>query len=152
MLGISPLRHHQVDRAYPLMQAAMPQLTLEQWRRFADRHGSTSPFGAHGIMVGTAPNGMLRAAFVYEVNDLRSPGAELAGRRLIVRHLVLPTLGRDLAIAPLIRTMAQLARAHHCTRTLVHLPVDANWQIDSFRGHGFEIVAAVPGALPPSFG
>jgi hypothetical protein len=52
---IGPLRANQIERAYVVMQAAMPELALERWRRAVG-----TVFQRHRFTVAEDPNGYVR--------------------------------------------------------------------------------------------
>lgn len=152
MLQISRLRHDQVDAAFPLMQSALPRLTLDEWRRYAATlDGKVADASApRGIMVAAAPNGILRAAFTYAVERRGKDGQTLIVLNLVASHVALPVLGQELAIDSLAEGMRSLAQAHDCTSIIVMLPPEAAQEIDYFKSHGCEVaVSAAAGTLTP---
>lgn len=152
MLQTSPLRQDQVDAAFPLMQSALPGLTLDEWRRYTAALDGKAADGAaaRGIMVATAPNGVLRAAFSYAVERRERGGQALIVLNLVASHVALPVLGQELAIDSLAQGMRSLAQAHDCTSIVVMLPPEATQEIDYFRSHGCTVtVSAASDTLTP---
>lgn len=86
---VESLRRDQAVRAYAVIQAALPQLGLEQWLRFVEATGAGEeaalPFAEapSGILLARDPEGLLLGLVTYHrVQDLRH-GALLCGGDLI---------------------------------------------------------------------
>jgi len=141
LLRVSPLCLQRADAAYPLMHSALPQLTLDEWRRYvAALDGpAEDPSRAPGIMVATAQNGVLRGAYVYGFETRWGDGPSLVVRHLVVRHVAIPLLGQEMAVRSLATSMQNLARSRDCHAIVVVLPPDAAWEIDYFRKLGCEV-------------
>lgn len=152
MLQTSPLRRDQVDAAFPLMQSALPRLTLGEWQRYAAAvYGEATDGSApRGIMVAAAPNGVLRAAFTYAVERRGTDGKALIVLNLVASHVAVPVLGQELALDSLTKGMHGLAQAHRCSSILVMLPPEAAQEIEYFRSHGCEVaISATADTLAP---
>jgi hypothetical protein len=143
MLTVSHLCICQVDAAFPLMQSAVASLTLEEWRLYATgMEAAHTSSGPRGIMVAKAPNGVLRGAFIYTVEECDAPTA--TDRTLVVRHPVVPLLGEQLASELLAESMQELARKHRCAGVVISLPPDAACRCDFFRMRGYHVVTESP--------
>lgn len=117
--------------AYPLMQAAMPHLTLSAWLRHARRITGPRSSPARGVLVARRPGGPLCGAVCYrKVPDLE------AGSVLIADHFVaLDLLHPESVLAALATGLEHVAGTLGCAevRALVRGP-----SAETLRGCGLE--------------
>jgi hypothetical protein len=114
----------KVDQAYPLMQLAVPDLTLERWRAFAARHvvpeqdrlDPASPPVA-GVVVAEDRGGYIHGLFRYAVED------DLLSRCLNIRDFLACSLfgGEEVADALLAR-IEHIAKLLDCSAIHSDLP------------------------------
>lgn len=141
MLKVLPLRPDRIDVALPLMRLVIPQLTVDEWRRYArDLVRVPGTPATRGIMVAAAPNGVIRGAFIYEVVGHGGNGQAPKTHNLTVRHVIMPRLGQEMTIAILVDSMQELARERGCTTITAVLAPDAERKIAYFRTRGYEVV------------
>jgi hypothetical protein len=117
---VKPLGAGQVLQAYPLVQTAVPHLTLEQWMGYAEelcRGGSRERINA-GIMSAQNPDGYIYGIYCHEIetNIVR-------GRVLKVSNLVTANLYDSAGIMDrMIDSMIEKAQECDCIAVEVQLP------------------------------
>lgn len=139
-----PLTPDQVAQAFPLVQSAIPGLTLEDWRRYARqleaRRGAATPYEA-GIVTIQSEQGYIHGLFSYVVEpDLRH------SRVLSIENFVaLDLVEREAAAAAVFKAMEEVAANLDCRAIHVHLPDmrertsgDGDWLVQLLRREGHE--------------
>jgi len=124
---VEGLRRDQAARAYAVVQAALPQLGLEQWLHFVETTGegreAALPFAEapSGILLARDPEGLLLGLVTYRrVQDLRH-GALLCCGDLIAFGL----LDRRRVTDRLLESLEALAARLDCRALRLSLPQEA---------------------------
>jgi hypothetical protein len=117
---VKPLGEGQVLQAYPLVQTAVPHLTLEQWIGYAEQlcgRWHAAECGS-GVMSAQNPDGYIYGIYCHEVeNSIK------LGRILKVRNLVTANLYDSAGIMDrMIESMGSKARDSRCVAVQVELP------------------------------
>lgn len=120
---VKPLGEGQVLQAYPLVQTAVPHLTLEQWMGYAEelcgrRRADNSNTG---VMSAQNPDGYIFGIYCHEVEtDIQH------GRVLKISNLVTANLYDSAGIMDkMIDSMIDKARDSDCVAVQVDLPEEA---------------------------
>ncbi|HYG90520.1 MAG TPA: hypothetical protein VD978_30170 [Azospirillum sp.] len=143
-----PLGKRQVDQAFPVVRAILPNLALDRWRAFAaarlDRtQGASGPAVIRaGIMTVQNERGYIHGLFSYSADDHLHHGCVLTVENFIVHDLFnLP----DVA-ATLLRAMDTIARDLGCSAIHTNLPETyamlsdyCNSVLASFRAEGHTV-------------
>jgi len=120
---VKPLGEGQVLQAYPLVQTAVPHLTLEQWTGYAESlYGKRRTVkGGAGVMSAQNPDGYIYGIYCHEVDtDIKH------GRVLKVSNLVTAHLYDSAGIMDrMIDSMIDKARDSGCVAVQVDLPEEA---------------------------
>lgn len=117
---VKPLGEGKVLQAYPLVQTAVPHLTLEQWLDYAklvcEAEPSASP--ASGVMSAQNCDGYIYGIYCHEVTtDIQH------GRILKVSNLITANLYDAAGIMDrMIDSMLEIARDRGCAAVHVDLP------------------------------
>ncbi len=117
---VKPLGEGQVLQAYPLVQTAVPHLTLDQWLDYAkvvcETARSTSP--GTGVMSAQNGEGYIYGIYCHEVStDIQH------GRILKVSNLIAANLYDAAGIMDrMIDSMLKMARDQGCAAVHVDLP------------------------------
>ena len=114
----------QVDLVFPLAREADSQMTLEDWRHFAETSAVADPSERRppGILLASR-NGQIRGLVAYEVSTSGTPDRVLTATRTIIidrtreRHMALDMLGG----------LLQIAETEQCTRIYAELPPPSRW-------------------------
>jgi len=107
-------------QAYPLVQSARPEVTLEAWTAYAERMnaGTVPPVGEKGIVAIESKRGYIHGLFSFWITI-----ALRHGDVLNVENFIAVDMGdRAAAIKTLIRAVDDLARTHGCAAVYTHLP------------------------------
>lgn len=136
----------KVAQAYPLVQAAIPGITLERWRAFyenvehlaqasAKRQGQDSA----GVMAIEDTRGYLRGLFTYRIGpDLRH------GVTLTVSDIIILDLFDAESVAEvLLEAIEVLARALGCAGVHAQLPMEAEALRVRLQREGLRVEALV---------
>jgi len=129
-----PLRASLLLQAYPLVREAAPEVTLDQWRRYA-RALIRPPRGRQsGIVALRCENDYLRGLFSYRVvPDL------VSGRTLVVDCLAVSTLFSPGEIADALLAEAErIARRHRCATLRAAFPTRAEEIEEVLARRGFD--------------
>ncbi len=121
---VKPLGKRQVMQAYPLVQTAVPQLTLEQWMTYASSLCKEAARKDAGSGVMTAQN---RDGYIYGIycHDIETDIEH--GRVLKVSNLVAANLYDSAGIMDrMIDSMMSVARGCDCAAVHVDLPENMN--------------------------
>ena len=116
---VKALGEGQVLQAYPLVQTAVPHLTLEQWLNYAEELcNSRREAGGAGVMSAQNPDGYIYGIYCHEIDtDI------LHGRVLKVSNLVTANLYDSAGILDrMIDSMIDKARDSNCVAVQVDLP------------------------------
>ena len=117
---VKPLGGGKVLQAYPLVQTAVPHLTLDQWLEYAKAVCEVPPHAAPGTGVMSAQNcdGYIYGIYCHEVStDIQH------GRILKVSNLITANLYDAAGIMDrMIDSMLEIARDQGCAAVHVDLP------------------------------
>ena len=117
---VKPLGAGKVMQAYPLVQTAVPHLTLEQWLDYARQVCETAPHeaSAAGVMSAENGDGYIYGIYCHEVaTDIQH------GRILKVSNLIAANLYDASGIMDrMIDSMLEIARDKGCAAVHVDLP------------------------------
>jgi len=150
-----PLGSRQIDQAFPVVSASVPDLEVERWRNFATgvlgdaggrRNGrgrtATPPEeetpGLAGIMTVQSRRGYIHGLFCYAVEEDLRHGKVLA----VDNFVVLDLFDTEAAASVLMRSMEHLARSFGCCAIHTQLPdpgqapVEHNPMLRAFRNDG----------------
>ncbi|MDD9904641.1 MAG: hypothetical protein OXT06_13810 [Rhodospirillaceae bacterium] len=118
---IRSLSRNNAAKAYPLVQAACPEVSLDAWINYAARlTGSMPSASAAGIVVAECARGYIHGLFSYTVRFILNHQAVLT-----VENFIAVDFGdRDAATKALIADMDRLARDHGCSTIHTHIPND----------------------------
>lgn len=113
----------KVDQAFPLMQLAIPELTLARWRDFAGKlvvsepRGGTSLPPQRAIVLAQDSSGYLHGLFSYAVEE------DLLGRTLALHDFVVCALfGTEAVADALLARVDALAAALDCAAVRADVP------------------------------
>jgi len=119
-----PLQKRQIDQAFPVVRAILPELAVERWRAFAaallDRAqgapaASVSPAG---IMTVQNERGYIHGLFSYSAHEHLHHGRILT----VENFVVLDLFNLSGAAAELLRAMDTVARGLGCSAIHTNLP------------------------------
>ena len=117
---VKPLGKGQVMQAYPLVQAAVPRLTLEMWMDYAKSvcAGRHARKPCTGVMSAQNEDGYIYGIYCHEVTrDIQH------GRILKVSNVIAAALYDDPGIVDgMIDSMLEIARTEGCSAVKVDLP------------------------------
>ncbi len=122
-LRIHPLTRAKVPQSFPLVQLAMPQLSLDLWQDYALDHISLGGMRDGGILCAEDERGYILGLLVYRIQHDLSEGNSLLLKRLIAQDQF-QSRRRDIALA-LIRAAEALARQHRCDSLHALVPAAA---------------------------
>ncbi len=131
---LAPLPASRILQAYPLIREAAPEVTLDQWRRYARALARRRPKPGGGIVALRCENGYIRGLFSYRiVPDL------VRGRTLVVDCLVASTLFSPAEVVDtLLAEIERIARRHRCAEMRADFPLDASWIEERLALCGFD--------------
>lgn len=143
---VKPLGEGQVLQAFPLVQTAVPHLTLEQWMSYAEElcRGGRVNRSSTGVMSAQNPDGYIYGIYCHEVEtDIKQ------GRVLKVSNLVTANLYDSAGIMDrMIDSMIDMARDSGCVAVQVDLPREIGYgpqPIDGaasiLRGAGYRLAS-----------
>ncbi len=142
---VKPLGEGQVMQAYPLVQTAVPHLTLDQWMSYARSlcAPQPSPAAGHGVMSAQNGNGYIYGIYCHEIEtDIHH------GRVLKVSNLFAANLYDSEGIVDgLMDSMHAVARDSGCNAVHVDLPESmrpagprpAEGVLSRFKGAGYRV-------------
>ncbi len=124
MTGRYIVKHLSVDRvdqAYPLLQSATGDLSLEKWRSYAATRsvpGGVIPDGGGGVVCVEKSQGYIHGLFDYRIDvDLH------CGRTLVCANIVaLDLFDIKPVLAILFEEMGSLAKHHRCQAVHISVP------------------------------
>ncbi len=119
---IRPLSPENAARAYPLIQAARPDVSLDAWIEYAERINHPDPelTKAAGIVAAESKRGYIHGLFSYSVRIVLNHNAVLT----VENFIALDMGDRAAAIKTLIDVMERLARNLDCSAIHTHIPDD----------------------------
>jgi hypothetical protein len=143
---VKPLGERQVLQAYPLVQTAVPHLTLDQWMDYAEGFwgAKRSPKNDTGVMSAQNPDGYIYGIYCHEVEtDIQQ------GRVLKISNLVTANLYDSAGIMDrMIDSMINKARDSNCVAVQVDLPEEAGrgpqpveGTVSMLRGAGYRLAS-----------
>lgn len=146
--SIRPVTADLVAQAFPVVQAAVPDVTLEQWRAFA-----TNPPGENGMgLVGVFnEQGYIVGLFAYR----REPHLQ-HGHILRICHLAAVDLvDSEPVLQALLQAIEDQAKAQDCSAILMatpasYLKVAAHWMHPLFAARGYLLDNPQIRKVPPS--
>ncbi len=143
---VKPLGEGQALQAYPLVQNAVPHLTLDQWLGYAEDlcGGQRVDTKDTGVMSAQNPDGYIYGIYCHEVEtDIQH------GRVLKVSNLVTANLYDSAGIMDrMIDSMIDKARDNDCVAVQVDLPEEAGrgpqpveGTVSMLRGAGYRLAS-----------
>jgi len=143
---VKPLGEGQVLQAYPLVQTAVPHLTLDQWMDYAEGFcgGKRATTTDTGVMSAQNPDGYIYGIYCHEVEtDIQH------GRVLKIINLVTANLYDSAGIMDkMINSMIDKARDSDCVAVQVDLPEEAGrgpqpveGTVSMLRGAGYRLAS-----------
>lgn len=116
-LTIKALADEEINQAFPLVQAAVPRVTLDQWRDFARRKTAATQGGATGIQGVLTEQNYIAGLGIYRVEyDL------CHGSTLIVDYfLALDLFNREAVIHALAESLEDIAHQRGCLAIHTHI-------------------------------
>lgn len=108
---VRPLARDRIDATFPIVQAARPGLTLEEWRRFAAGAATADHSAAPGIMVVENQRGYIQGFCTYGLQSDIRHGTILAVNDLVALSLV----DTGAVAAALVDALEALARRTGCS-------------------------------------
>jgi hypothetical protein len=123
--AVRPLRSTEVDAVYPLVSICRPQVSLEDWRRFALDRMARGPGGQSrsGVMAAALPDAtslggsVFCGVFAYRIDT------GLEGDRLIVDEVMAPhVVSLPLLSSLLIEASLAEAQTHGCRQVSIAVP------------------------------
>ncbi len=116
---IGPLQANQIERAYVVVQAAMPGLAWDRWRATVG-----SVFERHRFTVATDPNGYVRGLCLARMFE-----HPIAGRVLdIPIFIVISPIDEDRIAQDLFALMKRRAVSSHCSHMRFWTLASENWE------------------------
>ncbi len=140
-LETQPLTPGRVAQAFPLIQIAFPEVSLEDWRAFATPPASAQSQTNGGIITVVSEQGYIVGICCYRVaQDLQH------GNVLMAEHfLILDLFDQQAVVHALADAAESLARERRCTAIHTSLPETEVKGADAWlvrilrdRGHRFE--------------
>lgn len=140
---VKPLEKAQILRAYPLVQAVAPHLTLDQWVDYArSLYDPVRQNSGGGIMLALSPQGYIFGVYCH----VMEPDIE-SGRILRISNFAAANLcDSGGVLGPLIDSMSLIARDHGCGAVYVDLPEAMRSQprpiqgvFNAFKAAGYEV-------------
>ena len=138
-----PLSGKLIDQAFPLVQASLPSVDLEQWRDFAGQLIGDGAPDTTGILSVLTEQGYIAGLSIYRVEPSLAHGPVL-----IADHfMALDLFNRAAVVNVLADVLEDLARRRGCTALHTHIPEkDGVWRgpadclvsILRNRGHAIE--------------
>jgi hypothetical protein len=141
-LQVRPLTPDGIAQAFPLIQAGLPSVTLEDWCDFATRLVSANPPASAGVMTVISEQGYIAGLSIFQIEaDLKH------GPSMTARHfLALDLFDRDAVVHAMAEGLEGLARDRRCTALHTHLPNSGTRMVDPeeglvglFRSRGHEV-------------
>lgn len=139
-LETRPLTPERVAQAFPLIQAAFPAVSLEDWRDFATPLAQAPGPADGGIITVVSEQGYIVGLCCYRVaQDLRH------GAVLLADHfLVLDLFGQKAVVRALADAVDSLARERRCTAIHTSLPETGvkgadSWLVQILRSRGHRV-------------
>lgn len=117
-LRLVSLTPHRIDQAFPLMQAVRPELSLEDWRRHAQRVLDDDGATRSGIATLQDERGLIVGLFVYSVDADPDHGPTLVASDFVAMDIVGPHHVAQ-ALADALETVA---REHGCQAVHTSVP------------------------------
>lgn len=143
---IKPLLAENAARAYPLIQAACPEVSLDAWINYAEKlnHPDPAQTQAAGIVAAESKRGYIHGLFSYSVRIVLNHNAVLT----VENFIALDMGDRAAAIISLIDVMESLAQDLGCSAIHTHIPdgwittISGDGLLNHFRnaGHNPEFV------------
>lgn len=117
---IKPLLAENAARAYPLIQAACPEVSLGAWIDYAEKlnHPDPARTQAAGIVAAESKRGYIHGLFSYSVRIVLNHDAVLT----VENFIALDMGDRAAAIISLIDVMETLAQDLGCSAIHTHIP------------------------------
>lgn len=122
-----PLKYHVrklppdgTVRAFPVIQAAWPDVSLDSWVAYVEKLCTPSRVatGSSGIMAAENPRGYIHGLFCYIVHVALNHGSVL----VVDNFVALDAGDRAAAVEALLAAMEALARDLRCTAIHTHIP------------------------------
>ncbi len=139
-LETRPLTPERVAQAFPLIQTALPAVTLEEWRDFALPLANPAGQSASGVVTVISEQDFIVGLCCYRVEKSLHHGAVLMADPFVALDLLdLKAVASALADA-----IESLAREWHCTAIHTSLPATGakgaeNWLVRNLRSRGHQV-------------
>lgn len=129
---IKPLSGDSAAKAYPLIQAARPEVSLDAWIAYAEQliDSTPKPAPSAGIVVAESLQGYIHGLFAYTVRLVLNHDAVLTVENFVAVDLA----DRAAATKALIAVMESMARDHGCSAIHTHIP--DGWLVTQPGGSG----------------
>ncbi len=139
-LETRPLTPERVAQAFPLIQTALPAVTLEEWRDFALPLVSPAGQATSGVVTVLSEQDFIVGLCCYRVEKNLHHGAVL----MADPFLALDLLDLKAVASALADAIESLAREWHCTAIHTSLPATGvkgaeNWLVRNLRGRGHQV-------------
>ncbi len=139
-LETRPLTPERVAQAFPLIQTALPSVTLEEWRDFALPLASPAGQATSGVVTVLSEQDFIVGLCCYRVEKNLHHGAVL----MADPFLALDLLGLKAVACALADAIESLAREWHCTAIHTSLPATGvkgaeNWLVRNLRSRGHRV-------------
>jgi len=139
-LETRPLTPERVAQAFPLIQIALPAVSLEDWRDFATPLARAQGPADDGIITVVSEQDYIVGLCCYRVTqDLRH------GAVLLANHfLILDLFGQQAVVRALADAVESLARERRCTAIHTSLPETGvkgadDWLVRNLRNRGHRV-------------
>jgi hypothetical protein len=118
--NLKPLSAHNAALAYPLIQAALPNVSLDAWIAYAEKLNHPDPAleKAAGIVTAESKRGYIHGIFSYSVRIVLNHDSVLT----VENFIALDMGDRAAAIKSLISGMENLAQDLGCSAIHTHVP------------------------------
>ncbi|MFQ5774047.1 MAG: hypothetical protein ACE5GS_05990 [Kiloniellaceae bacterium] len=117
-LKVRPLSRDRIGQAFPLLQASLPEVSLEHWRKFASPLVSSRAGPTSGILTVVSEQDYIAGLSIYRIEpDLQH------GAALIAEHfMALDLFDRTAVVHALAEALEALGREHGCAAIHTSVP------------------------------
>ncbi len=118
--NIKPLKAQNAALAYPLIQTALPHVSLDAWIEYAEKIYDPNPVMAQeaGIVTAESKRGYIHGLFSYSVHNVLNHRSVLT----VENFIALDMGDRSAAIKSLLNGMEHLALNLGCSAIHTHIP------------------------------
>jgi hypothetical protein len=135
------LTSERIAQVYPLIQAALPEVTLEDWQAFAAPLVAPEAQPDAGIITVASEQGYIAGLCSYRIEHLLEHGSALNAEHF----LVLDLFDQETVVHALAEAVESLARERHCTAVHTNLAdtdtrkASSGWMARQLGGRGHRI-------------